>query len=395
MKILIFTAFLIAVAPHAIFSEEKKSPDLTIHEQEVIFNAQKAIEKRDFTEAEALLQKYFDSNETIKMHYLVYFTMGNVLLLSEKHGQAIDYYKKAHSIYPGDPVIWQNMGRAFYSLKRYNEAGDSLKQAYQLTGTSELALHSATAYLLGGSHLKTLALLEPMLSDDKVKDNNFFELLLRTYMEMGDEEKAIDCVWKILSKDNKNPGTWKILASLYMDNKNYSEAAAAFSTYTSLSSSTKHEDLKLLCDLYRLAGAPLRAAMGYEKLLDDEADQALYEITAATYMEAYKPEKAIEILKKGIKIHSSLKMQWMLAVAYYKQRDFASGADAFEKCAMGDFRRGEAYLMMGYCFLYADNPDKAKSAFKQASLSKEQKSEALKRLKEIREHENKALLKLN
>lgn len=387
LKTILFIVMLISSVPLCAIPEEVRFPDLRRTDQEIIYNAQKSMEDKNYPEAVKSLRKYIDSKSKTQKHYLVYFTMGNALVLSGTPGDALEYYKKALSINPEDAAVWQNMGRALYGIKNYDEAGDALKRAYRLTDAAETAYSAGSAYILGKNYSKAVSFIEPLVINGKSPDNNLPELLLRAYIETGKEKKAIDTAWKLLSNDRENPNVWKTLARIYIDKKDYQEAAAALYTYTALSAAKKDEQ-KLLYDLFRMAGAPLRAAMGYETLLDEKADSSLYEITAASYMESHKTDKAIEILKKGIDKHSSMKMQWMLAGVHYRQKDFSAAADAFEKCAEVNFKKGEAYLMAGYCSLYESDLEKAKASFHLASMSPDQRAEALKRLKDIEQKIN-------
>ncbi len=382
-KTILFMIMLIVSGSLSAASEKSDIPELSETEREIIYNVQKELENKNYSEAVESLKKFIDSKNKSKKHYLIYFTMGNALMLSGSDNKAVDYYSTAAEVYPEDASVWQNMGRAFYSIKKYEQAGDSLKKAYSITGSSDTAYSAGSAYILGRNYSKALSFIEPLTMVDKFTSTDLFELLLRVYMKTGKDREAIELAWKLLKKNKENPDTWKILSSLYIDKKDYHEAAAAFYAYTTLSK-VKKDELKLLYDLYRMAGAPLRAAMGYEKLIDDNADSSLYEIAAASYIEAHKPERAIEILKKGITGQNSVKMQWMLAGAYYRQKNFAEAADAFKKCAQGKYKEGKAYLMAGYCALYSDDMEQSKAFFKQASKYPDQKEEAQKRLKDFK-----------
>ena len=383
LKTILFLMMLIVSGSLSAAPEKGGMPELSVTEREIIYNVQKELENKNYSKAVDSLKKYIDSKNRSPKHYLIYFTIGNALMLSGSDKKAVDYYSTAAEIYPEDASVWQNMGRAFYSIKKYEQAGDSLKKAYRITGSADTAYSAGSAYILGRHYSKALSFIEPLTMDEKFTRTDLFELLLRVYLETGKEREAIELAWKLLEKNKENPDTWKILSRIYIDKKDYHEAAASFYAYTTLSK-VKKDELKLLYDLYRMAGAPLRAAMGYEKLIDENADSSLYEITAASYMEAHKTDRAIEILKKGITGQGSIKLQWMLAGAYYRQKNFTEAADAFRSCAQGKYKEGKAYLMAGYCALYSNDIKKSKTFFRQASKYPEQKEDALRRLKDMK-----------
>jgi Tfp pilus assembly protein PilF len=58
--------------------------------------------------------------------------------------------------------------------------------------------------------------------------------------------------------------------------------------------------------------------------------------------------------------------------------------DAFGHSIKHDPKMGQAYLMMGYCALHADNKNSADAAFQRAARFSEQKKMAKKLLEQLR-----------
>lgn len=110
---------------------ETEVPKLTPAVQKVVSETQQLIEKKDYLKAEECLKKFIKKNPK-KPHYLVEFTIANVLAMTGKNKEALPHYRAAANLYPAFAAAWQNMGKIYFDLKQYDEAGDCLLKAYEL-----------------------------------------------------------------------------------------------------------------------------------------------------------------------------------------------------------------------------------------------------------------------
>lgn len=127
---------------------ETKAPELTYRIQKVVYTAQQAMEKKEYLKAEQCLWKYFKKHPQ-KPHYLVQFTMGNVLTLMGKEKEALSYYETSADLYPEYAPTWQNMGKIYFDIKQYEKAGDCLLKTYELVEKKNL--HSFIMWLFATS----------------------------------------------------------------------------------------------------------------------------------------------------------------------------------------------------------------------------------------------------
>ena len=116
---------------------------------------------------------------------------------------------------------------------------------------------------------------------------------------------------------------------------------------------------------------------------DDDVKPADCEKAASAYLAAHRPNKAIDVLQRGLESHPTSRMWWMLASTFYAKEDFEEAHHAFEKSTQSDPKNAGAHLMIGYCAIQLDHMQAAKKAFAQAARFPQQRAEAEKMLNEI------------
>jgi tetratricopeptide (TPR) repeat protein len=374
---------LVAVAPHAAAVERQRS--LSEKEQRLVHEAQQILAKKQYGKAQQILSAYLEKHPE-GVHYLVPFTLGNALAMGGDAPAALDHYKTAAAIHPNDHAIWQNMGKLYYDLQQYDEAGLSLARAHELEKppAPSTAYQAAVAFIMAEKPAKARTLLEPLVKKTgSTPEPEWVDALLKVYLDLGMDGKALNLTGDLLGKTGHRPHTWQILAHLYMKRKAYGKAAAALEIYAALTPMDE-EKTRLLGDLYRMAGVPLKAAQTYENLLSVNGSAAIYEKSAAAYLAAFRKDKAVEVLRRGIKLKATPNMWWALGSIHYEAGRYDHAYQAFEQCARFDSKNAKAQLMMGYCALQMDRLSTAEAAFSQAARHQRQRGEAQKRLQEIK-----------
>ncbi|WP_319523052.1 tetratricopeptide repeat protein [uncultured Desulfosarcina sp.] len=376
----ILAAFWICVLPANAIAAEKEEPrPLDRAEQQVLYQAQQAMEKKEYARARKILAAYIEQPSD-KVHYLVYFTLGNVLSMEGNAEDALERYRAAANLYPDDAVVWQNMGKACYDLERYAEAGDCLARAHALKGPESpvLAYQAAVAYILANKPATARPLLESLVNlPSGTPEPDWLNALLKVYLDLKKPEEALALTRRLLQRTGSDPRLWRILSRLYIDRGEYNSAAAAMEIYASLAPEDP-DPVRLIGDLYHLANIPLKAARQYEKLLSPDASPEDYEKTAAAYFAAHHMDRAIEVLQRGLAKQSTAAMWGQLAGLYYEKGDFEQARKAFEKTVLADPKNARAHLMEGYCALQQDQMIAARNAFERAARFPQQHVEARK-----------------
>jgi tetratricopeptide (TPR) repeat protein len=366
----IFLAFSFQLL--ALFSfpawAESEAPKLTPEVQKVVYEAQQLMEKKDYLKAEGCLRKFIEKNRK-RPHYLVEFTLANCLtMLSGRDKDAVLHYRAAANLYPGFVAAWQNMGKIYFDLNQYDEAGDCLLQAYELSEKNDFSLlyYAAVSYIMAEKGEKALPHLELLASGEVGHPKTeWLEALLKVYMDLKFKEKAFAVVRRLIDENGDDPRWWKILAQLHLQQSDYKPAVAALTVHSYLTP-LKKQDVVLLGDLTNAIGVPLRAAAYYEKALSLENNVGDYEKLASAYIGAHRPAKAIEVLDRALEKKPTSGLWFMMGQVLYEEENFDKAYNAFNQSARIDPKSGRAYLMMGYCALQMDKKETARSAFQKA-----------------------------
>lgn len=356
---------------------ETNGRELMPEVRKAVYDAQQAIEKKEFLKAEQCLKKYIRKYPQ-KPHYLVEFTLGNVLVLMQKEKQALSHYEASAELYPNYAPIWQNIGKICFDLKQYEKAGDCLLKAYEADNKkNSLALyHVAVSYIMAGKEKKALPHLVYLSSGQAGPPKiEWLEAMLKVYMDLELKEKAFELINRLLNKNGNDPRWWKILAQFHLQQNDYKKALAALTIHSYLTPINR-EDIMLLGDLATTAGVPLKAGEYYEKALKLSNRPGDYEKLASAYIAAHKPAKAKQVLTMALKKKPASGLWFMMGQVLYQEENFDKAYNAFNQSARLDPGNGGAYLMMGYCALQIDKKDTAISAFQKACHFPKQRNRA-------------------
>lgn len=375
MKNLLLSALLLSAFSFELSASlfpawaESEAPKLTPAVQKVVYEAQQLMEKNEYLQAEECLKKFIEENPK-KSHYLVEFTLANALAMADKNREALQHYRAAASLYPAFAAAWQNMGKIYFDLKQYDEAGDCLLNAYELSekNDSSLLYYAAVSYIMAEKGEKALPHLE-YLSSGEAGDpkTEWIEALLKVCMDLQLNEKAFDVINTLLDRDGDDPRWWMILAQFHLQQTDYRDAAVALTVHSYIASANLNlKDLMLLGDLNSVIGVPQKAAEYYERALGMEKSPSNHEKLASAYIAAHKPEKAIEILEAALEQEPTSGLWFMMGQVLYEKEDFDKAYNAFGHSVKHDQKMGQAYLMMGYCALQMDKKETARSAFQKA-----------------------------
>ena len=389
LSISVLLWLLLLWLPSTLWAKETSSePPPTRTEQKVLHQAQTALSEKAYDKAKSLLVAHMSAHPD-GVHYLVAFALGNVFSLSGDPAAALTHYKAAAEGAPKDAAIRQNMGKAYYDLERFEEAGECLSQAHALTDPADpnLAYQAAVAYIFAEKPAAALPLLEAITTGDAQPPKaEWFEALLKVYVDLKMSKQVLALARRLIGREGDSPRLWQALTHLYIEQRAYQEAAAAMEIYLGLVPGNR-EAIRQLGDLYHMAGIPLQAARRYEALLTDDAAASLYERTATAYMAAHQMDKAAAILRNGLDRRSTARMWWLSATIHFENEAYVQAYEAFEKSTRINPKYARAYLMMGYCALQYDRLGDARAAFQKAARSPKLRAEANRMIEQIDSYE--------
>jgi len=297
--LLVFTFQLMALFCSPLWAQTK-APKMIPSVQKVVYEAQQAMEKKEYAKAERILLTFIDKHPETP-HYLVEFTLGNALSMGGKSIDALLHYKTSADLYPDFSPAWQNLGKICFDLKRYDQAGDHMLKAYEIDEQKDptLLYNAAVSYIMAKEEKKALPHLEYLASGDAgTPKTEWLEALLKVCMDLHLEKKAFKVIQSLVDKNEDDPRWWKILAQFYLQQGDYKKAVAALKIHSYLVP-IKKQDIILMGDLYNAIEVPVKAAEYYEKAVKLKKDPSVYEKLAAAYSAAHKPDKALNVLNQA------------------------------------------------------------------------------------------------
>ena len=384
IRIIILTSFLLMGILFFSAQAKNKEPRLTFKVQKALYSAQQAMDKKDYSKAEADLRKFMEKHPQDN-HYLVEFTLANVLAFQGKDKEACSHYQKAINLYPDYAPSWQNLGKVYFDLKQYEDAGECFLKGYVLSEKKDPSLiyWAACAYIMAKKEEKALPYLEKLISNTKEPPKTeWLEALLNVYMKLGLKDKALRVVHQLLQKEEGNPIWWKFLANIYLQQNEYEKALGALTVYSYLTPLKKEEKM-LFADLNNMVGLPLQAAKYYEEIIASGSKPSDYRKLAMAYISGHRLKKAENILRKALKENQNAELWFMLGELLYEEGRFAEAYNAFKQSARLNPQDGRAFLMMGYCAIEDGKKSEARKAFQKASRFPKQRKVAKKLLKQV------------
>jgi tetratricopeptide (TPR) repeat protein len=192
---------------------ESEAPKLTVAAQKAVYEAQQLIKKKEYGKAVECLKGYIKKHLQ-KPHYLVEFTLGNTLALMGKEREALSHYKASADLYPDYAPTWQNMGKIYFDLKQYEQAGDCLLKAHNIDekGDPSAIYNIAVSYIMSGKEKKALPHLEYLTSGQVGQPKTeWLEALFKVCMDLQLKEKAFEVINRLIDKNSNDPRWWKIL----------------------------------------------------------------------------------------------------------------------------------------------------------------------------------------
>lgn len=373
-------AFLVCMAANS----KAKAPDLPPAVQKTVYEAQQAMKQKHYEKARQILEGLLRDNLP-KDHYLVEFTLGNVLLLSGMESESIRHFRKATELYPGYGPAWQNLGKTYFDLKQHEKAGDCFWKAFEAGKKKDpdLLYNVAVCYLMAGKERKALPHLEYLARRMAGRPKaEWLEAYLKTCLDLKQKRKAIQTVKRLLDREGNDPRWWKILGNFYLQMGNYKKALACLTIYSYLTP-LKRKEIILLGDLSYSIGLPLRAAKYYHEAIDRQEDISTYRKLANAYIAGHNYNEAIKILGRALKFKPSFEMWAMMGDLYYQQEDFEKAYHAYSQSVRLNPKNGRALLMMGYCALHMHRNDAARRAFVKAAHFAEHRKKVRQVLEEI------------
>lgn len=287
-------------------------------------------------------------------HFQIMYQIGQLHMSEETYEQALVWLDRFIAETKTDkPEHIAMRGNALYRLERYDEA--------------EVALKSAIA------------------ASEK-PDNSWYQLLMATYFETEQLEKAAGIAEEQLAKNPDDRALIRNLAAIYLNADMNEQAITVLEGAKARGLLTEERDYRQLYQLYHYAEKePLAIATIEEGLSQGILKEGLEVYRAlgeANYFGERIPQ-AIEAYKKAVPFAQDGEVSLMLARILAEEERWAETKTAVkEALAKGVKRKGDAYIVLGGAEFGLNNRDAGIAAYREAAKYPETESMAKSWLKQ-------------
>lgn len=310
-----------------------------------VIQAETAIEKRDFAQAESLLQGVVAKDPR---DYRAWFDLAYVLHVTGRRPAAIAAYKQSVTLKPTVQEANLNLGILLAGAGQKEEAAKYLRAATTLKPDSKESTGTYRAWLSLGRVLQASAPTEAIVAYRAAAklDPTDAEphLSLASLLEKTDPAAAEAEYKQALARDAKSTDALAGLINLYTAMNRSADAEAFLRTYLQAEPENVAANLQL-GRLLMKAGKP-EAALGHFEtgLKANPNDPGLLQAVAAMYVEAKKYPEAEERYRALVKIapHEAA-MHRDLARVLMKRGRFAEAEAEFIEAIKLEPKHGETY----------------------------------------------------
>lgn len=332
------------------FSEAKNFPPQARHS---LIQAQSDLKEKNAQGAEKILSKYIQTTkETVPAE--VFIMLGAARHDSGNREGALTAFHDGYKLYPENESLCRNCAVLLYEQKKYAQAARMFERTYELSPKNpQMLYHAGAAYYEGQKYKQSARILSRLLAETKNPKKDWIKLSIHSFLQSGQQSKALNYLRKLLIKYPQAPEYWKMLAKVEMDRKKYVAAAAALEMCYSFSTPTEQES-RQLAQLYKYIHTPLKAADILNKIYGKDKKKKQIQELVSLYTRAGKTHEALKLvnqaLKRNTEKESSLQLLMTKGKLLYQLREFNAARMSFSLCLKQNPKAAEARLYRGLCF---------------------------------------------
>ncbi len=354
-------------------------------------------------------------------HYMVDFTLANAYLSLGRHASAMAGYRHALQSRPDFFPAWANLAKACYESRRFTEAAQAFEKAFQTSDppSDDLLYYAAVSWVSAGNDSSALRLLEKLLArhPEQVKtewreylvhvlfnlkrrrqalphieilaattrgarQKRWQEICLHQYLLLKRRRKALVYARQLVRQDPVFPLWWKMLASLDIERRRYTDALADLMLGGYIAP-MKPDELRLAAGLSMNLEVPFLAERFYRKAWAQEKDPRTLRGLVLAWQRRHRPEKALAVLESGLRCCPSTDFDLLRVRLLIEMRRYREAKNALEALNLKAPGNGQAWLLLGYTGLGLGDPEAARRAFERAAGFKQQRQTALEMLHKL------------
>jgi tetratricopeptide (TPR) repeat protein len=339
-------------------------PRLSQAQHQVMIKAQKLM-AADNAKAGRVLAEYAKAHPK-DAHCQFSFLCGVIAYQNKKLTQAKQHFSRAVELRPCHVPALSNLAVVTYELGDPVKAARLMIKAYENHEKPQPDyLYQAAAFYLAAKEPSQALPLLLRLADQPSPKPTWLKALVRTYLELKRYPKAMATLGRLLKRAPGDAELWRLSAMLNLEQENHAKAAADLEVSYRLSAPPPAK-WRTLADLYRMAGAPLKAARYYRRSFGDKPDAKQLDLLAGVYFEANDLNKALQAARASIKQKPTAKCWRFIAQIHMQNKNYAQAMEAYEMAAGLAPQNARLKLMAGYCAMQMEDYQKALDHLSQA-----------------------------
>ena len=286
--------------------------------------------------------------------------------------RAISEYKKAVSLNPNSPIIYNRLGVAYSELKQYHAALDAYQKALALSPmTAELHYNVGLVHLKQGDLRHALEAFKRAITLD-AKWEDAYTGLGEVYLKQGNLGQAAHAYKQATRlNQNKNPGAILGLGKVYARQERWNDAITAVEKAIEIQVDNTEAHYQL-AQIYIKRGEKKKAAsaMAFFKVLrqtDPLLEEAVtwvkrhpddargYNNLGIVYLARRRPEDAVANYKRAISLAPNLATaHYNLGHAYHKQGKMDLAIGAYQQALTTDTTLAIAHNNIAVCYMESE-----------------------------------------
>jgi uncharacterized protein HemY len=377
MKYLLFAVSLIIFYPPAYAGVVSKQTYASLQ------SAQALIEKSQYKQAISQLMPLTKSSQTyeqaIAWQNIAYSQLSSddkpAAILSYEKSLATQALSNTEQLDSHKQLAW-----LYLFQSKFKHSISHISQYRKKTNkplTASLSVLSAQSHIKLKQTQKAISALQYAIKINQKINYNWHEQLLYLYQTSKQHKLAIALLKKLIKYKPEKQQYWLQLSSLYLQQKNTKQALAVWSLAKQNKLFSNADHWRMLAQLYMKHNEPFQAATTLQQGVNAKhikADFQHYQSMVSYWLAAKETTRAISAQKKLANWSKNGEYALTLAKMYYAEQQWQQAIDTLQLSLSKKLQFPEkSHMLLGYAALKQGDHQKARNAFKQASLSEKTK----------------------
>jgi tetratricopeptide (TPR) repeat protein len=354
---------------------EKEAKRLTREAQMAMVEAQRAIEKDDYTSARTPLLEFIRL-EKEKPEYTIqsipeqmYIMLAYCWYNDGNLAEAVKVYGEAYKAYPDNADILTYYAVMLYESEKFIESAPLLEKAYEKREKKEIKYlnYASQAYYLAEKLEDAKRVKKRMIKISDNPESPWYDFLISICFDQENMDEAETYIYEALDRFPMEMKYWKWLGNIRIERGDYAGLVGAYEIGYTVEPPKNEKDWKNLIDLYKSMNVTSRVVKSYrESLKNKDVTEEDHLFIATAYAKIMKIDEAVSYLDSVIAKKPSSNLMLEKGRILYKARRDEEAIKAFDELIAFDANVGEAYMLKGYSAWDLKDWDLAKEAFRKA-----------------------------